>query len=78
MYRDTDAPNMTFDHEGPLIINAAQISLVQVAKRVQIFKQVFLLKRALGLGLGVFYSGGVGIATYTYSVDEWVSINSGV
>ena len=35
--RDLEHDWDTFDHEGPLIINGAQISLVHVARRVQIF-----------------------------------------
>ena len=40
--RDLEHDGDTFDYEGPLksalIINGAQISLVQVARQVQIFK----------------------------------------
>ena len=33
----------TFDHEGPLIINKAQISLEQVARRVKIYFYFLIL-----------------------------------
>ena len=35
--RNLEHDGDTFDHEGPLIINGAQISSVQVARRVQNF-----------------------------------------
>ena len=40
---DLEHDGDTFDHEGPLIINGAQISLVQAAKRLQICLDLIMI-----------------------------------
>ena len=53
--KDLEHDGDTFDHEGPLIINGAQISLVQVAKWVQIFLNLIVISNLLYLSIYLFF-----------------------